>query len=79
MTYADSCSDLGPSLGNIAWDKTGFVFLFLKNDLLIIAHEILILIVSAMQVCAYRACVTLQQNLGPLTRRHRKLTNLRRS
>ena len=27
-----------------------------------LAHEILILIVSAMQVCAYCACVTLQQN-----------------
>ena len=52
---------------NIASDKTGF---FLKKKKqkqtkakqIDLAHEILILIVSAMQVCAYCACVTLQQN-----------------
>ena len=49
LRWADACSDREPSLGNIAWDNKTL----LKKKLT--KHKP----VSAMQVCAYRMCVTL--------------------
>ena len=52
LTYADACSHLGHPSESLRWTTLhGIRRFFKKQKQIDLAHEVLILIVSAMQVC----------------------------